>query len=155
MRCASHAAYTGLVIRTCEPPFHVLSCHIEHPHSPVHAQFIIIFQGNFPSIRTMSQSRLITTPSSRYQAIFDYALETYRKRTGEDLISHPLHAKLESCHSPADILTVLRQQLPVLDPPGIVNDRLTTLLDSTVTVLNAFSATIGGTIGLVSLRNFR
>jgi len=99
----------------------------------------------------MSESHLITAPSIDYQAIFDNALEIYRKKTGEDLLSHPLHAKLESCHSPIDILTVLQQQLTALDRPGTGNDILTTLLNPTVKVLSAFSATIGGSISLVRL----
>ena len=103
----------------------------------------------------MPQSRHTNTPSLHYQAIFDNALETYRKKTGEDILSHPLHVRLESCHSPVDILAVLRQQLLVLDRPGVGDDRLTTTLNSTLKVLSAFSATIGGNIGLVSLRSFR
>jgi hypothetical protein len=97
----------------------------------------------------------MTTPSLHYQAIFDNALETYRTKTGEDLLSHPLHAKLESCNSPIDVLTVLQQQLLVHEQPGIGNNSLAVPLNSIVQVLNAFSATIGGNIGLVSLKSFR
>lgn len=93
----------------------------------------------------------LPTPPSPYQAIFDDALEQYRKKTGEDLPSHPLYAKLESCHSPTAIPTVLRQHLLALHQPGTDEDNLATLLHSTVNVINAFSATIGGSISLVSL----
>jgi hypothetical protein len=101
----------------------------------------------------MSQSRLTTTSSSHYQAIFDDALEIYRKKTGEDPLSHPLRAELESCNCPIDVLTVLRQQFLVLDQRGNGTGGLMTLLNSTVKVLSAFSATLGQNIGLVSLRS--
>ena len=94
------------------------------------------------------------TPPSPYQAIFDNALEQYRRKTGEDLLSHPLYAKLESCHSPTAISTMLRQQFLTLHRPGTDEDNLTTLLHSTVNVISAFSATIGGSIGLVRVRRF-
>lgn len=99
----------------------------------------------------MSQFPLIPTPSS-YQTIFDNALEQYKKKTGEDLLSHPLYAKLESCHFPTAIPTVLRQQLLALHQSGTDEDSLAKLLHSTVNVISAFSATIGGSIGPVSLR---
>ncbi|KAI0297952.1 hypothetical protein BC826DRAFT_137303 [Russula brevipes] len=95
----------------------------------------------------MSQASL-PTMSSNYQVIFDNALETYRKRTNEDLRSHPLFTRLESCQSPDAILAVLREQLPALDQPGGCNDRLAKLLDPTVKVLYAYSTTIGGGISL-------
>lgn len=112
-------------------------------------------QETFPIIShltaLMSQFPLIPTPSS-YQTIFDNALEQYKKKTGEDLLSHPLYAKLESCHFPTAIPTVLRQQLLALHQSGTDEDSLAKLLHSTVNVISAFSATIGGSIGLVSLR---
>jgi hypothetical protein len=99
----------------------------------------------------MSQTSPPTTPSSNYRAIFDSTLEAYRKKTKEDLRSHPLLAKFESCHSPDAILAELRQQLLAFDQPGASrNDRLTRWLKPTVNVLCAFSATIGENLGLVS-----
>jgi len=114
-------------------------------------------QANSPTVplipytRTMCQTPPIISPSSAYQAIFDSALETYRKRTKEDLCSHPLFAQLESCHSLEAILTVLREQLPGFDQPGSSNDRFTKCLNPIVNILFTLSATIGGGISLVSV----
>ena len=94
----------------------------------------------------MSKTPFITSPSSTYQAIFDNALETYRKKTREDPRSHPLFDQLESCHSPDAVLAVLRGQL---GHPGSSNDSFTMCLNPIVNVLFALSETIGGSASLV------
>ena len=53
----------------------------------------------------------LSTPAANYQSVFESAVETYRKTTKNDLASHPLLTKLESCHSPEAILTTLRGQI--------------------------------------------
>jgi hypothetical protein len=85
-----------------------------------------------------------------YQAIFDSALEAYKKETRKDLTSDPLLRSIESCNSPDAVLAILRVQILEPGQPQSSHDRLTTWLDPTVNVLNAFSATIGGLVGLVS-----
>src|SRR5947208_17093674 len=85
-----------------------------------------------------------------YQLIFDSALQAYKKKTGKDLPSTPLFRTLETCHSSDDIIATLRQQVPAFDQFGGRNDGLTRWLDPTVKVVNAFSATIGGAVTLVS-----
>ena len=67
----------------------------------------------------------------------------YRKKTGKDLRSDPLLAKLETCGSPDAVLTVLRDQLPGFYHLEGNDDKLTRWLDPTVNVLLAFSSTIG------------
>ena len=88
---------------------------------------------------------------ANYQSIFDSALQEYKKKTRKDLSSNPLFHKLQSCDSPDDIITTLRQQIPGFDPSagGSSDDRLTRWLDPTVKVISAFSATIGSTVALV------
>jgi hypothetical protein len=88
---------------------------------------------------------------ANYQSIFDGALQEYTKKTRKVLSSEPLFHKLQSCDSPDDIITILRQQIPVFDQSsgGSSDDRLTRWLDPTVKVINAFSATIGGAAALV------
>jgi hypothetical protein len=89
--------------------------------------------------------------SADYQAIFDSALDVYKRKTGKDLTSHPLFRSFETCNSPDAVLAVLQAQ--ILGPGQSQNsgDKLLAWLNPTITVLNAFSATVGGGVGLVSL----
>jgi hypothetical protein len=99
----------------------------------------------------MSQSSTSAPSSSNYQFIFESALEAYRKTTKNDLALHPLLAKLESCDSLESIHTTLEGQILQSGQAQSTNDRSTTWLSSTVKVLYAFSSTISGGVGLVSL----
>ena len=106
----------------------------------------------------MSQSPTVTTSTSNYQVIFDTALEAYRKKTKKDLRSHPLLPKLQTCNSPDAVLTLLRDQIPVIDlsrSTSSDNDRLTKWLNPTVHVLYTFSEAIGAGISLVSKKGVR
>ena len=105
----------------------------------------------------MSQTLTATTgtSTSNYQVIFDTALDVYKKKTKKDLRSHPLLPKLQTCNSPNAVLTVLHEQIPVLDQShgaSSISDRLTKWLNPTVNVLYAFSEAIGAGISLVSIR---
>jgi len=107
----------------------------------------------------MSQTPTATTSTSNYQAIFDNALEAYKKKTKRDLLSHPLLPKLQTCNSPDAVLTLLRDQLPVIGPSpsrstGGDDDRLTNWLNPTVNVLYSFSEATDAGISLVSKRAF-
>ncbi len=104
----------------------------------------------------MSQLPPSVASRANYQAIFDSALEAYKRKTGEDLTSDPLLRSIENCNSPDAVLAILRAQI-VLEPgqPQGSRNRLIAWLDPTVRVLNAFSATIGGLVGLVSLEVIR
>ena len=104
----------------------------------------------------MPQSSPEASPHVNYESIFDSALQTYKTKTGKDLSSNPLFHRLESCSSPDDIITILRQQIPGPDQSasGSSDGRLTRWLDPTVKVINAFSETIGGTVALVSLTEY-
>jgi hypothetical protein len=102
----------------------------------------------------MSHNIPTTDPNPHFQSILDQALNAYKNKTGKDLASDPLLAELTACHSPEAILTVLRRQLPGFSQPGGDSARWTKWLDAAVNVLLAFSATIGGGIGLVRLSKF-
>jgi len=93
-------------------------------------------------------------PRANYQPIFDSALQAYKKKTGKDLPTTPLFRRLETCRSSDDVISALRQQVPAFDQSGSSNDVLTSWLDPTVKVVNAFSATIGGAVALVSLTEY-
>jgi hypothetical protein len=102
----------------------------------------------------MSQTSLEAASRSNYQAIFDNALETYKKKTGKDLTSNPLLCRLETCDSPDATLAILRSQILVPGQPQSSGDKLLTWLNPIINVLNAFSETIGGGVALVSLKRF-
>ena len=105
----------------------------------------------------MSQTPTATTSTSNYQAIFDSALEAYKKKTKKDLRSHPLLPKLQTCNSPDAVLTLLRHQMPAIDPSRSTNsddDGLIKWLNPTVHVLYTFSEAIGAGISLVSKSTF-
>ncbi|KAI9432197.1 hypothetical protein H4582DRAFT_1821436, partial [Lactarius indigo] len=91
----------------------------------------------------MSHSPLPTTSSSNFDAIFTTAFKAYKKRTGQDITSHPLAAQLKTCDSPDAILAVLRAQVEEFDQSRRDDERLTKWLNPTVNVLYAFSATLG------------
>src|SRR5579863_1829901 len=99
----------------------------------------------------MSHIPTASSSKSNYQSIFDNALEAYKNKTKEDLRSHPLLSKLESCHSPDAVLSVLREQISGSDQSPNTDERFTKWLNPTVNVLLTFSETIGGGISLVNL----
>ena len=123
---------------------------------PFPESFSTVTTFQHPSMtNAMSRTPTATTSTSNYQAIFDTALEAYKKKTKKDLRSHPLLSKLQTCNSPDAVLAVLREQIPVFDQShSSTNDRLTKWLNPTVNVLYAFSEAIGAGIGLVSIRAF-
>jgi hypothetical protein len=89
-----------------------------------------------------------TSSSENYQAIFDNALETYKRKTGNDLVSDPLLRRLESCNSSDTVIDVLREQIPGFDQSA---SGLTTWVKPTINVLYTFSSTVGGAVSLVSI----
>jgi hypothetical protein len=94
--------------------------------------------------------------NSYYQQILSAALESYKKRTGNDLTSNPLLPRLETCNSPDAVIALLRDQIPGFDQSRSDSDseRLSNWLNPTVNVIVAFSGTIGGSVGLVGHRVF-
>ncbi|KAH9169371.1 hypothetical protein EDB89DRAFT_2244713 [Lactarius sanguifluus] len=97
----------------------------------------------------MSQTPSTATASSRFQAIFNAALKSYRKQTKNDLLAHPLASRLESCDSINAILVVLQDQVREFDQARSGSERLTKWLNPTVNVLYAFSVILGEGAGLV------
>ncbi|KAH8990880.1 hypothetical protein EDB92DRAFT_732721 [Lactarius akahatsu] len=90
-----------------------------------------------------------TSSGLRFQAIFQVALKSYRKRTKKDLIAHPLASQLQSCNSTSALLAVLRDQVQEFDRARSGDERLTKWLIPTVNVLYAFSAVVSEGISLV------
>jgi hypothetical protein len=82
------------------------------------------------------------TSSPNFETIFAAALEGYKKKTKEDIASHPLATKLQSCHSSSAILTVLRAQVQANDQAQSADEKWTKWLDPTVNVVSAFSGVL-------------
>jgi hypothetical protein len=105
----------------------------------------------FPHTILMSQTR------SSYQHIpVVLALESYKKRTGNDLTSNPLFSMLETCNSPDAVIALLREKIPGFNQSRSDNDseRLSNWLNPTVNVIAAFSGTINDSAGSVGLGVF-
>ena len=90
---------------------------------------------------------------SNFQVIINNALDKYKKRTKKDLLEHPLITELESCDTPSAILSVLQQQVQVLDGSRRSDDRWTRWLDPTVNVVYTLSGTLGQGVGMVRFRS--
>ena len=102
----------------------------------------------------MSAAASASTSQSRFVSIFNAALGAYKRKTKNDLASHPLLPSLQSCDSPEAILAVLREHIPVFSQSQNGDNGLTKWVAPTVNVLYAFSVTIGGGIGLVNIGIF-
>jgi hypothetical protein len=96
-----------------------------------------------------------STSQSNLASIFNASLESYKRKTKKDLVSHPLLPTLQSCESPEDVLTVLREQVPAFNQSQSCDDELTKWVTPTVNVLYSFSGTIGQGVGLVNINTFR
>ena len=99
----------------------------------------------------MSQSQTTAVASLHFQAIFNAAVTSFQKQTKSDLITHPLASQLQSCDSTSAILAILQDQVREFDKSRSGDERLTKWLSPTVNVITAFSATVAGGVGLVSL----
>jgi hypothetical protein len=99
----------------------------------------------------MSQTASVAPSSPNFRSVFNAALEAYDKVTKSKLLSHPLATQLQSCDTPADILSVLQDLVSQFDQNRSGDERLRNWLDPTVNVLFTFSATLGEGVGLVYL----
>jgi hypothetical protein len=101
----------------------------------------------------MSQTSPAASPSYNFLSAFNVALEVYEKTTKNKLLSHPLATQLQSCDSPAAVLSVLQDLVRESDQSRSSEQRLTRWLVPTVNVLFSFSATLGEGVGLVYLKS--
>ena len=100
----------------------------------------------------MSHAQPTVSSSSNFELIINNALEKYKKRTKNDLITHPLAAQLQTCDSPNAILAVLQQQVQELDQSRSSDERLSRWLDPTVNVIYVLSSTVAAGVSLVCFR---
>ena len=126
-------------------------------HRPIASPFVsyIHHQLSVSSPRPiMSNTPSASTSQSNFASIFNASLESYKRKTKNDLASHPLLPGLQSCESPENVLTVLREQVPAFSQSQSSDDRLTKWVTPTVNVLHSFSETIGQCVGLVNTKTF-
>jgi hypothetical protein len=90
-----------------------------------------------------------TSTSSNFRLIFDNSLKAYKKRTKNDLLTHPLADRLETCDSASSILTVFQELAQELNESQRGNAKW---LDPTVNVLLALSETLGEGVSSVCFR---
>ena len=88
------------------------------------------------------------TVPSKFQSTFRNALREYKRRTGEDILLHPLAPRLRSCNSPDAILFVLQEQARAVDQSRNGDEKLSMWLGPTVEALYALSSSLEG-VGLV------
>ena len=100
-----------------------------------------------PASSSSVQNTRTTPPTDSYnfKAIFEAALKAYKKKTKTSLEDHVLLTQLQTCDSPAAISDLLRAQV---NPNA--DEGLKKWLNPTINVLYAFSATLGGGVGLVN-----
>jgi hypothetical protein len=78
-------------------------------------------------------------------------LKEYKKRTKNDVLTHPLANQLEVCNSASSILAVLQEQVQELNQSQRRDERWTRWLNPTVKVLHAFSVTLEEHVTLVCI----
>ncbi|KAH9031907.1 hypothetical protein EDB85DRAFT_1890930 [Lactarius pseudohatsudake] len=94
-----------------------------------------------------------TSPrSSNFNSILDAALSQalsgYKKKTGRQLLDHPLATKLQRCDSVNAILAILQDQAEEFQQFRAGDRRLMKWISPVVDVLYTFSVTLGGASGL-------
>ncbi|KAF8260849.1 hypothetical protein EI94DRAFT_1789749 [Lactarius quietus] len=92
-----------------------------------------------PASVSMLQTPETAPSSSNIERIFDAALKSYNKKTKKDIKNHDLFKQLETCDSPASILSVF--QAAQFEAGS--DDRLRKWLVPTINVLCAFSDALG------------
>jgi hypothetical protein len=78
-------------------------------------------------------SQVPPTPSisslANFQSVFNAALERYENKTKKELLTHPLSAQLQSCDSPAAILSLLQGLVQQFDQGRSSDERLNSWLN--------------------------
>jgi hypothetical protein len=114
-------------------------------------QCLVHILQSFPAMGTTTSTLQASSSSTpHFQLIFEKALKEYKKKTGEDLATHPLAAQINGSASPEAILAILEAKARELDQSQSGDERLTKWLGPTVNILNALSATLGQGVGIVS-----
>ncbi|KAF8270957.1 hypothetical protein EI94DRAFT_1698457 [Lactarius quietus] len=92
---------------------------------------------------SMSNPYPTIAPSSNHQVIIESALKEYQKTTKQDLTAHPLATRLQACETLPAILIILQDQIDGSNQSRSSDERMSNWLDPTISVLHAFSTTLG------------
>jgi hypothetical protein len=96
---------------------------------------------------------LPTASPTNFQSILDAALVNYARQTGVNLTKHPSTGstdKLQSCHSPGDIIQLLLERETAFKDYWDKYRNLIDRLHPVVRVVHGFSGVLGEAAGLVS-----
>jgi hypothetical protein len=78
------------------------------------------------------------TESTRFQKLFESALQDYQKQTGVTLSKHPLALQLQSCNTEDDITSLLQGQTKAFDTFR-EKDRMLKAIKAIVSILTPLS----------------
>ncbi|KAI9430051.1 hypothetical protein H4582DRAFT_2087663 [Lactarius indigo] len=90
-----------------------------------------------------------STSSSDFKSILDGALNEYKKKTGKELLDHPLATELQQCDSVDVILTIFQGQAEAFQQFRDGDQRLMKWISPVVDVLFTFSGTLSEGVSLV------
>ncbi|KAH9040904.1 hypothetical protein EDB83DRAFT_2554227, partial [Lactarius deliciosus] len=88
-----------------------------------------------------------STPSSDFKSIIDAALSEYKKKTGKELLDHPLATEVQRCDSVDAILAIFQGQAEAFQQFRAGDQRLMKWISPVVGVLYKLSETLGGVAG--------
>ncbi len=94
-----------------------------------------------------------SAPSSDFKSILDAALSEYKKKTGKQLLDHPLATEVQRCDSVDAILAVFRGQTEAFRQFRDGDQRLMKWISPAVNVLYTFSGTLSEGVALVRPRD--
>jgi hypothetical protein len=55
---------------------------------------------------------------SRFRALFESALQDYKRETGTELVNHPLTQRFANCHSIESVIIILQEQVQLVSGFG-------------------------------------
>ena len=116
-----------------------------------HGQFTDYSIDHYPHLTRAIMSNISSqsTSCSKFDAIFNAALRSYKKKTGNDITSHPLATELQSCDSSEAVLAILRRQLSTLDQSQNSDEEFANCLIPIVNALYTLSDALGEAVDLV------
>ena len=96
-------------------------------------------------------------PPPELKLLFETALNEFEKRTGTNLLQHPIIGKLVKCESADSVIDILQEQAQAFRSFRGVDGKLMTCLKRTVNVLYALctSDVVGGADSSVCLIHSR
>jgi hypothetical protein len=89
-------------------------------------------------------------PSTSIQLILDASFAEYEKQVGINPAKHPFADRLQTCHSPDDVLKLLEDKANEFKDYREGNRKLIDRLKPVVNVIHAFSDVLGEVVSLVS-----